>query len=281
MNVVLGARGRLGRAIVASLPEDCVIAPGRVAYADWWRNGAADLVSRFLEAGAKVGGGTIYVAAGLIDPRRPSDEHLRVNYLLARNVIEGATKLGYKVVTFGTVMETAVADTSTNPYFDSKRRLGNFVDDFAVNSDLALHVRIHTLFGGGAPEPFMFLGLIFNSLVRHSEFKMSPGEQFREYHHVDDDVFAIGRLLSAGATGAIALSHGSPVTLRTMASYIFEAFKCMGLLRVGALAGPANDNYNILFDRPASLEGVLFRDTLPSVVTYLRACAEFSGEHLE
>lgn len=278
MNIVLGSRGRLGRAIAESLPEGCVAVPTRAVYAEWCRDGAADLVSRFFEAWAQRDGGTVYVAAGLIDPRRSSDEHLRVNYLLARNVIEGATKLGFRVVTFGTVMEAVVSDTSVNPYFDSKIRLSNFVSDYSAKSGLALHVRIHTLFGGGLPEPFMFLGQMLTSLVSHSEFKMSTGEQLREYHHVDDDVVSIGRLLESGASGTICLSHGEPVTLKAMASYIFDAFQCPELLRVGAFSRPANDNYSVLFDRPASLEGVMFRDTLPAVADYLRACAGLSGE---
>lgn len=280
MNFVLGARGRLGHAIALSLPADLVTAPARSVYAEWWHDGASDLVSRFLEDRAS-SVGTVYVAAGLIDPSRPSDEHQKVNYLLARNVIEGATKLGFRVVTFGTVMETVVGDRSANPYFASKVRLGNFVDDFSVKSDLVLHVRIHTLFGGGLPDGFMFLGQMLHSLVNHSEFKMSPGTQLREYHHLDDEVAAIGKLLASGATGSIALSHSAPVTLKDMANYIFDTFKCPELLRVGALPGPANDNYGVLFERPRALVGMTFRETLPALVDYLRTCVELSGRKQE
>jgi len=276
VNFVLGARGRLGRAISLSLPAESVMAPVRSVYAEWWRDGAADLVSCFLEDWAS-SEGTVYVAAGLIDPSRPSEEHQQVNYLLARNVIEGATKLGFRVVTFGTVMEKVVGDILTNPYFASKLKLGNFVEDFSANPELVLHVRIHTLFGGGLPDGFMFLGQMLHSLVNHSEFKMSPGMQLREYHHLDDEVVAIGRLLESGATGTIALSHGAPVTLKDMASYIFEAFKSPDLLRVGALPGPANDNYGVLFERPPALDGMAFRETLPALVDYLRRCAELLG----
>jgi hypothetical protein len=84
------------------LPTNRIITPARSVYAEWWRNDAADDISRFLVDSVK-GDGTVYVAAGLIDPSRPGEDHLQVNYLLARNVIEGATKLGFRVVTFGTV----------------------------------------------------------------------------------------------------------------------------------------------------------------------------------
>lgn len=273
MNLVLGANGRLGRAIVPSLPVESVLAPARSLYAEWWRDGAADLVSRFLE-GQAVEPETVYVAAGIIDPARPADEHHQVNYLLARNVIEGATKLGFRVVTFGTVMEEIVGDKSNNPYLSSKFKLGNYVENFSVELDLALHVRIHTLFGGGAPEACMFLGQIFHSLVKQIEFKMSPGMQLREYHHIDDEVLAIRKLLAAGASGAIALSHGAPVTLKDLAAYIFEGFQCPELLKVGALPGPVNDNYGVLFGRPHEIDELAFRATLPSVLDYLHTCFE-------
>jgi nucleoside-diphosphate-sugar epimerase len=252
--------------------------PARSVYAQWWRDGAADHVSRFLMDSVKREG-TVYVAAGLVDPSRPRDEHQQLNYFLARNVVEGATKLGFRVVTFGTVMEEVVGNKVTNPYFASKIRLGNFVDDFSTKSHLVLHIRIHTLFGGGLPARFMFLGQIFQSLMSHAEFKMSPGAQLREYHHLDDEVVAIKKLLESGVSGSVTLNHGAPVTLKNIASYIFEAFKCPELLRVGALPGPADDNYGMLFQRPRPLEGVTFRETLPALVDYLRACVVSSGRN--
>jgi nucleoside-diphosphate-sugar epimerase len=271
LNFILGARGRLGQAIVSSLPSDSITALPRSDYSEWWHNGAADLVSRFLEE-RKSSLGTIYVAAGLIDPSLSSDEHQRVNYYLARNVIMGASKLGFKVVTFGTVMETVVGSGSANSYFASKIDLGNFVENFSIKSNLVLHIRVHTLFGGGLPDRFMFLGQILHSLLSHSEFKMSPGTQLREYHHIDDEVIAIEKLLESGATGAIALSHNEPIALKDIAKYIFNAFNCSKLLSIGALSGPANDNYKVVFERPHPLDNMSFRETLPALVDYLRTC---------
>jgi len=276
VNFVLGANGRLGKAIFESLPANLVTVPDRSVYAEWWRNGSPDLVSRFLENRLR-SVGTVYVAAGLIDPSRSSVEHQQVNYLLARNVIEGATKLGFKVVTFGTVMETVVGNLSENPYLASKLNLSSFIEDFSAKSDLVLHVRIHTLFGGGLPDRFMFLGQMLNSLMSQSEFKMSPGTQLREYHHLDDEVAAIRRLLATGTSGSITLSHSAPLTLKDIANYIFDAFNCRQLLIVGALPKPTNDNYKLVFERPYVLENMAFRETLPALVDYLRTCTKLLG----
>lgn len=269
MDVVLGARGRLGHAISACLASSQVLTPERSMYSEWWREDGADLASRFLE-GLGVQPGVIYMTAGIIDPSRPYDEHEKVNYLLARNVVEGATRLGFRVLTFGTVMEKLVGDDSNNRYYSSKRKLGCFVEDFAAQSGSALHVRIHTLFGGGPPDAFMFLGQMYRALADHVEFRMSSGIQLREYHHLDDEVQAICQLAGGLSGGSIDLSHGEPVTLRDMANYVFQAFGCLELLKVGALPGPMADNFGVVFKRTSAVKDTSFRPTLPAVVDYLQ-----------
>jgi len=227
------------------------LTPERFTYFEWWREGGADRASRYLE-GLRVEPGVVYVAAGIIDPSRPVDEHENVNYQLAKNVVEGATRLGFRVLTFGTVMEKLIADDSKNPYYSSKKKLGRFVEDFAPRSGSALHVRIHTLFGGGPPEGFMFLGQMFRAL--------------------DDEVQAIFQLARGQAGGSIDLSHGEPVALRDMADYVFRAFGCPWLLKAGALPGPAADNFGVVFKRTSALGDISFRPTLPAVVDYLQHC---------
>jgi nucleoside-diphosphate-sugar epimerase len=277
MNFVLGSRGRLGGAIVSSFESSQVTALDRSVYSDWWHDGAADHVSRFFESRAD-SKGVVYLAAGLIDPKAPVDEHHRVNFLLARNVIEGAANVGLRTVTFGTVMETVIGDKPTNPYFSSKTKLGHFVSDFSVKSNLALHIRMHTLYGGGLPDGFMFLGQLLNSITSHTRFNMSPGAQLREYHHIDDEIAAIAKLVEAELSGTVELSHGEPVKLRDLATYVFEQLKCPELLNIGALSEPANDNYTRVFERTPLLRDFAFRDTLPAIVEYLRLCKTALGQ---
>ena len=273
MNFVLGSRGRLGQAIVSSFASNQVVALDRSVYSDWWRADAVDHISQYFESQGTLNG-NIYIAAGIIDPGLPADEHHRVNFLLARNVIEGAAIVGMRTITFGTVMENLIGDKTTNPYFLSKIKLGNFVSEFTTKSNLALHIRINTLYGGGLPDKFMFLGQLFYSIANRTIFNMSSGEQLREYHHIDDEISAISKLVEAELTGAVDLCHGAPVTLRKLALYVFEQFNCLELLKIGALSGPPNDNYGILFERPALLKELMFRETLPSIVEYLRLCKD-------
>lgn len=270
MNFVLGARGRLGYAIHTSHLVGHIEAPDHSVYADWWRNGSESDVARYFESRATQSG-TVYVAIGIIDPRRSREEHLKINFDLAKNVVMGATRVGLKVITFGTVMEKVVDDKGVNPYFASKSRLGRFVEDSVNTAELALHIRLHTLFGGRAPAPFMFLGQILQAIQAGTELRMTLGTQLREYHHIDDEVAAIFKLNELQHHGSIELSHGSPVTLKALATHVFQDYKCAELLKIGVLPKPINDNYGFLFERTAMLDDTSFRPTLPAIVEYLRS----------
>jgi nucleoside-diphosphate-sugar epimerase len=275
MNFVLGSKGRLGSALVAGHDAGQVIALDRSVYANWWNEEAVDEIAHRFDKAR--GEGVVYVASGIIDPRRPVEEHHQVNFLLAKNVVKGATKAGMRVVTFGTVMEKLIGEKSESPYFLSKLKLGKFISGLSDHNDLALHVRIHTLYGGGRPDGFMFLGQLFDAMVRRTVFRMSSGAQLREYHHIDDEIPAILKLAAAGGSGAIDLSHGKPITLRALAEHIFSEFKCPELLSVGAISGPPSENYETSFQRTPLLTDMEFRDTLPAVVEYLRLCEASSG----
>lgn len=265
---VIGGRGRLGRAISALYGDHAVLALPREVYQEWWRPNSADAVARFFESRGD-DRSTVFVAAGLLDPRLPRDEHMQVNYLLPRHVIEGATRLGMRVVTFGTVMERLIVATK-NAYVQSKTLLGDYVAQAANEHTPATHIRVHTLYGGGEPSPFMFLGQIRRALVEHTVFEMSPGNQLREYHHLDDEVRALRVLADAHVNGVIDLNHGEPISLKMLARHVFKSFGAESLLRIGALPEPPEENYGTVFERPALLNDSNFRATLPAVVSYLR-----------
>lgn len=269
MNFIIGGRGRLGRALVRALGETGA-ALDRSVYADWSDEKAADDVARFFEPYA-ASPGVIYIAAGVTDPSRAPDDHLRVNLHLPRNVIEGASRHGFRVVTFGTIMEEIVGRSSGNPYYDSKVRLGDYVSAAAGRADV-LHLRIHTLYGGGAPDRFMFLGQMLDAIDRNVPFRMSAGLQLREYHHVDDDVAAATLLAGSGLSGAVDLSHGSPIRLRDLAIHVCEHFQFLDKLELGAIGSSTSENFDRIFPRQPLLRDIAFRDTASSVVEELRAC---------
>lgn len=268
MIFVVGTQGRLGQAIVREYADSQIVPLQRGDYQDWSNPGSYDKVSRFF--GAPPVDSLVFVASGLLDPQLEKDELLRVNYLLPRNIIEGATKLGMKIVTFGTVMEGLLA--SNNPYVATKARLGDYVAEIASKGVNALHLRLHTLYGNGEPSPFMFLGQMLSALRHDTPFRMTPGKQLREYHHVDDEATAIRRLAESAPAGVTELSHGKPVRLHQIAETVFHALNQEHLLEIGAIHEPPKENYKWVYTRSILLEDLSFRDTLPAVTNYMRDC---------
>jgi nucleoside-diphosphate-sugar epimerase len=270
MMYVLGGRGRLGRAIAASPSSGEITMLGRADYEDWWKSDAVSRIARMFD-GARPES-VVLVVAGLLDPALPRSEHQRVNVELPSRVIEGACKAGLRVVTFGTVMERL--PEAPNAYVATKAELGRIVAERAAAGDAVAHLQLHTLYGGGEPAPFMFLGQICKALREERPFEMSPGRQLREYHHVDDDATAALSAIEAEIRGVVALSHGAPCTLRELATHVFAELGRSELLRIGALPEPRSDNFATVMPRPDFLDYLDFRPTLEGVTTYLRALVE-------
>lgn len=266
MIYVLGGRGRLGQAIAAAYAPDEVALPDRSVYEAWWQPGAEQDVSRFFASAPS--GSVVLVAAGVLDPALSESEHQRVNVDLPLSVIDGACSAGLRVVTVGTVMERLASHS--NRYVAAKVKLAQAVAQRAASGLPVVHAQVHTLYGGGAPSPHMFLGQMLVALKSRQPFEMSPGQQLREYHHVDDDVAAMRTLLATPLTGVMALSHGEPCTLRDLASSVFEELGAMHLLRLGARPEPPDDNFATVLPRPAFLSHVEFRPALPGVALYMK-----------
>ncbi|KPZ08005.1 Uncharacterized protein ALO41_03498 [Pseudomonas amygdali pv. ulmi] len=159
---------------------------------------------------------------------------------------------------------------TSNPYVQSKLLLSQFVESVGGGDLRPAHIRIHTLYGLAEPSPFMFLGQILSALRAGTPFEMTQGRQLREYHHVMDDAVAIKSLVDNRVEGIIELSHGMPVSLGDLAKAIFKAFDKTHLLRLGALPEPTQENFSHVFERPDALDGIVFRDSIESVVDYMK-----------
>lgn len=262
---VIGSRGRLGRAILSSLPANSTVAPDRSVYANWWQMGASSDAARYLNNAPA--GSVVLIVAGLLDPALPSKDHQRINLQLPIQILDAARETGLRVITFGTALESLV--DQINPYIASKSELGQMIAERAAQGDDVAHVQMHTLYGGGLPAEHMFLGQMLKALQENRPFEMSGGHQLREYHHVDDAVAGLHALLAHGLTGRHTLSHGAPCTLRELALYVYSTLERRQSLRLGAIPEPIADNYVTVFPKPTWLDGVNFRPALPGISTYL------------
>lgn len=267
---LIGARGRLGRAIAREYAGQDVRSLDRTVYQAWSVPSMAGEVSRYFEASKAGADTTVFVASGLLDPALPHEQLLGVNYHLPRNVIEGAARLGAKVLTFGTVMESLLR--SKNSYIQTKTALGEYVTEAAHAGLPVTHLQIHTLFGTGLPSAFMFLGQMLLAIRENRQFKMTSGRQLREYHHLHDEARAVRAIAESSTAGVLNLSHGRPVSLRAVAESVFGAFGRDDLLCVGALAEPADENYQQILAPTGSIDPAIFRDSLPAIAKYMQDC---------
>ena len=125
------------------------------------------------------------MTSGLLDPNRNYEDLLRINYHLPKNIIDGVRYLGMRVVTFGTVLERSLRPK--NNYVTSKLALSNYIEALDATYQTTSHLQLHTLFGKGQPNRFMFLGQILSALKKNKPFFMISERQLREYHHYDDE----------------------------------------------------------------------------------------------
>jgi len=275
MIVIIGGRGRLGQAIARQYGAQEAVCVERSVYGDWARpyDEAPAALDESLDAffaPLPRHGASVFVASGLLDPKLSPEKLWNVNFELSRNIVEAGVRHGVRVTTIGTVMESLLA--AHNPYVRSKVALGELVATHAARGAAVSHVRVHTLYGGGMPSPFMFLGQMLTALEQGTQFRMTLGKQLREYHHVDDDARAFRLLDDAGVTGVLDLSHGAPVSLADLARAVFDAAGASAQLQIGAIPEPLEENYNTVFARNPLLKQLAFRDTLPAVLAYLDAC---------
>ena len=266
---LIGGRGRLGRAIAAEYSDSKLVLINRLIYEDWSQEGAADQVSSYFDKNVRENS-TVFVASGLLDPNLSEDDLIKVNYTLPKNVIDGASKLGVKVITFGTVMEGLIK--SKNAYVLSKTDLNNYVERM-LNAERSIkHIQLHTLYGIGHPSPFMFLGQMLLAIKAKLPFQMTSGRQLREYHHLEDEAAAIRLIADSSVSGVVNLSHGQPVSLRAIAENVFDALGERQLLRLGALPEPAEENYDRIFRANEIVDSVRFREVLPNISKYMTNC---------
>ena len=263
---LVGGRSRLAIAIARAYKKNEVVLLNRSIYSGWSKPGAAELVSRFFEKCSDEGA-IVFVTSGLLDQNVHYDDLLRINYHLPKNIIDGVRLLDIRVVTFGTVLERSLQ--SKNKYVESKLALSNYIRSIDISSQATTHLQLHTLFGIGQPDEFMFLGQIQSALKKNKPFFMISGRQLREYHHCDDEAKAIKRTVNSSCSGIINLSHSKPIYLNSIASSVFNAFGKSELLHSIEEAEPDNAIYEeSLLKNTIIKKG--FRDPLTSIVSYMK-----------
>jgi nucleoside-diphosphate-sugar epimerase len=263
--LILGETGNLSNALNEG-HQNVELIP-RHQYLDWIHN--PENFSIFFKAGNNSYDAVDIVnCAGIIDPRQSQLEIDRINYTLPLFLSEQSQLLDFRLITFGTIMENFESYCHSNPYLMSKHR---FFRAFSDNQDWVkknIHIQMHTHYGGRNIQPRMFLGQIFYSIKNRREFEMSPGNQIREYHHLEDDVRVIYGIMEREYSGVKSISHGEPIKLMELAYEIFTYFNAENLLHIAKLPSVESDNDSVIFHREEHVLGYKFRPILPNVFNW-------------
>jgi len=260
--VILGATGRIGTALCSYAKREgkSCLSIDRNTCNSWLNEQAAYDTLQSIGIGR---GDVLICAAGILDPNANEANIKHVNYTIPLMACNAARSMGVRVVSLGTILETIIPPEAHNPYVSSKSKL----QKKASNS--WLHLQLHTVFGGRPPAPFMFTGLMLESLKNKTRFSMTPGLQLREYHHVDDEVAAIFELVSHIEEGCLDISHGKSIRLCDLATGVFEYFNQTDLLGIGDMESPFIEAYEPTFRKQENLINCKFRDPLPAIAEWL------------
>jgi nucleoside-diphosphate-sugar epimerase len=113
-------------------------------------------------------------------------------------------------------------------------------------------LRPSVLYGPGAPTG-MLLSSMLETLRKGEPFAMTPGEQLRDFLHVEDVASAVLAILEQRAEGTWNLSSGASCTVRQAAELGATIAKHPELLRIGALPYRQNEVFDYRLD-PRELE---------------------------
>jgi len=259
---VLGARGRIGSALIKHAQSLSIntFAIDRVEYNSWQDPDAA---LRYFKEAALSETDLVICASGIINPRTDADEIIHCNVTVPNSACIASVTLGAKAVSLGTVLEQIIPDEKQNIYVSSKSQLRD------LSKDKWLHFQLHTIYGGSAPAPFMFTGLMLSALKESKKFAMTSGEQLREYHHVDDEACAILELAKIKNSGQFDISSGDSIKLSDLAISVFDHFKNRDLLGIGEIQSPDVEAYEPSFNRQSALQTSKFRPAIPSLAQWL------------
>lgn len=239
--IILGKNGNLSRSFQRRFPSATLL--GQEIYSEWMEN-EASLHAFFSKFRQDLDESQIYMlnCVGIVDSKTDFEKLLDINFRFPLLLSENSGHLNYRLVTFGTVMESLPNYCRRNNYLRSKYA---FYKEYQTNyfwMNQNTHFQLHTLFGGDRIQTSLFLGQIYQSIIQNREFLMGSGEQLREYHFIDDVTRIVEIFLTKERRGVQTISHGLPHKLGELAKEILRYFDLLPLLKVNAIPTDEYDN---------------------------------------
>jgi len=147
--------------------------------------------------------------------------------LVAGTCFEYDTDFGY--------LSEATPTKPRSPYAAAKLAVYLVLEQWAITAGLALAwPRLFYLYGPFEDSRRLIPNVVL-SLLENREVKVTPGEQVRDFLHVEDVARAVVAVVESGVTGPVNVGSGQPVSVREVASRIGRLLEKSELIRVGGL----------------------------------------------
>jgi len=184
---------------------------------------------------------------------------LNVQYLTASlTLISRVANLGCKrFVVAGTFSEYDLdlgylsensATRPANIYGASKLALYSVLSQLALTASFELYwPRLFYVYGPGEHQQRMVPSVI-NALLRNEATRLTPGEQIRDFIHVEDAAEAMWTVIQHGLTGAVNVGTGAPVMIREVALRLGHILERPELVRLGDLPYRPGDSMFVCAD---------------------------------
>ena len=157
-----------------------------------------------------------------------------------RRVVTAGTSYEYDWA-YGFCSEAVTPRVPDSVYGVCKKGLGELAGAYGEAAGLSsAWGRVFFLYGP-REDPKRLVSSVICSLLSEMPAKCSHGEQIREYLHVQDVANAFVAILLSDVTGAVNISSGSPVTLKTIVTTIGSKLERPELIELGAIPARAND----------------------------------------
>jgi len=180
-------------------------------------------------------------AAGVTEPYLPIERAVDVNVSGTVHVLEASYAVGaQRFVHIGTAYEHRTAEAErglNNPYVASKISAWLFWRAFAEKQDIdSVAVRLYHVYGPQQQRGLLPAAL--QAAQRHEVFKMTPGEQLRDFVYIDDVVEALVATLTTVHLPRTTydIGTGSGWQVKAVVERIFQLMNSRGQYVAGAMA---------------------------------------------
>ena len=237
----------------------------RNVYVNWDKKGSK-LNKEIIQAKSAHNLRYIVNTVGVISKNHTNEFIMYWNYCFPKYLYQISKELDLVLVTLGSIHENIPEMCVGNSYLESKIKLQQYL--LKESFENFCHFQFHTWYGGHKVQPEMFLGQIITSIKNKKEFKMSDGQQLREYHDITDDATCVLNFLNQGRVGINSISHGERYSLRYIATCIFKYFQCEHLLKINQIAAPASElREHVYF--PLGITEYEFKPTMKGIIDYV------------